>query len=635
MISQNTIDQIKEVAKVADVVSDFIKLNNDLSAKCPFHKDDSPSFKIHKKENFYKCFGCGASGDSIEFLIKYKSWNYQQSIEYLAKKYNVLMESAEDAKKYTKPPEWQNVTSLSNNLVEWFKKRGISQKTLIQMNIGEGIEWMPHKQKELNTVQYNYFKNGERVNIKYRSGDKGMKLFKGGELIFYNLDSLKNAKECFICEGENDALALIECGVMKEGVAVLSVPNGANIKSNNLTYLDSAMVLFDKVEKIYLATDDDTAGRKLREDLSERFGKERCYYLEWKKEKDANDVLIKYGQAGVIECCNDKKDFPLEGIFNISDYDNAIDDMYTKGIDKGVGIGLKKFDDYLRFVKGWITVITGQPSSGKSDWTDQMVLGLMINHGWKAAFYSPENDPFELHFSKLARKLIGKSWYGKNKINEQEKNLCKKFLQDKLYIIKPKEDFSLDSIIESVLRLKQQKGIDCFIIDAWNRLDHKYSGANEAKYVQESLMKLDHFCRSRNIHCFLVAHPTKLEPDKRSGEYPVVRMYNISGGAHFRNIAANGISVHRDFKKQITEIHIQKVKFIPYWGQMGCIEMKYDLESGRFNESNAEGTACIFDHSNWITKENRQATIADDEENNNIIPTANPIIVADGEESPF
>ncbi len=499
-------------------------------------------------------------------------------------------------------PLWKNKTNLSDRLIKYFESRKISQSTLLKMKVTEDSVWLPQIERETNCVVFNYFRNDELINYKARDGAKNFALAKGAELIFYNLDSLIGATEAYIIEGEVDVLSFVEAGIQREGTAVLGVPNGANLKTNNLSYIDNCIHLFENITKIHLATDDDIAGRKLRGDLVNRFGKEICDYIEFKGKKDPNELLVSEGITGLIEACSDKKHFPIVGVFNVSDYSTDIDDMYHKGIDRGVGIGMPEFDAHLRFVRGWITVITGQPSSGKSDWTDQMALRLMKNHGWKFAFYSPENDPFPLHFSKLARKLIGKSWFGKNKINEAEKDLCKKFLEDKFWVIKPKEDFSLDSILESVEGLIRQKGIDCFVIDAWNRLDHKYSGANEAKYVQESLMKLDSFCRNRNVHCFLIAHPTKLEPDKRTGDYPVVRMYNISGGAHFRNISANGISVHRDFKNELTEIYIQKVKFIPYWGKMGFVKMKYEVESGRYNEyvidPNHKNTE---DKSNWIT----------------------------------
>jgi twinkle protein len=614
MINENTIEKVKESVKIVEIVSDFIKIKKQGSnyvANCPFHNEKSPSFVINPTDNFCKCFGCGKGLDSIGFIMEFKKWNYQQSIEYIANKYKIPMELSNEPKKAYTKPVFKNNTSLSDKLVKWFlSERKINQTTLEKLKITEEKTFIPQVQGERNCIRFNYFRNEELINVKSRDSQKNFKLESGAELILYNLDSLKNAKECYWVEGEIDCATLVECGIMRDGVAVISVPNGASKDKNNLKYIDNCINDLKHVEIHYLGFDNDLNGRKLREDIAERLGKEICKYIEWKDCKDANEVLVKYGIQGVIECCGDKKEFPIVGVFNVSDYSDAIDDMYTNGIERGVGIGFKKFDEHLRFVRGWITVITGQPSSGKSDFTDQIALGLMINHQWKFAFYSPENDPFQLHFSKLARKLIGKSWYGANKINQLEKNLVKSFLEDKLFIIKPKQDFSLDSILESVRLLQQQKGIDCFVIDAWNRLEHKYSGANEAKYVQESLTKLDSFCRNRNIHCFLIAHPTKLEPDKRTGEYPVVRMYNISGGAHFRNIAANGISVHRDFKNGITEIYIQKVKFIPYWGQMGKIDLKYDVESGRFNEYNIEpGFVYNEDKTNWILKNQVQTTL--------------------------
>ena len=66
------------------------------------------------------------------------------------------------------------------------------------MKITEGIEFMPQAAMNVNTIQFNYFRDGELINVKYRDGKKRMKLFKDGELIFYNIDSIKNAKEVYI-----------------------------------------------------------------------------------------------------------------------------------------------------------------------------------------------------------------------------------------------------------------------------------------------------------------------------------------------------------------------------------------------------------------------------------------------------
>ena len=70
-------------------------------------------------------------------------------------------------KEYVKP-KWKNNTNLSDKLVKWFSDRSISQFTLRVMKIAEGIEFMPQAKKEVNTLQFPYFRDGELINIKYR-----------------------------------------------------------------------------------------------------------------------------------------------------------------------------------------------------------------------------------------------------------------------------------------------------------------------------------------------------------------------------------------------------------------------------------------------------------------------------------
>ena len=98
------------------------------------------------------------------------------------------------------------------------------------MKVTCGLEFMPQLNKEVETIQFNYFRNSELVNVKYRGAKKSFKLHKGSELIFYNIDSVKDRKEVIICEGEIDALTFKQCGYD----SVVSVPNGANLNTNNL-----------------------------------------------------------------------------------------------------------------------------------------------------------------------------------------------------------------------------------------------------------------------------------------------------------------------------------------------------------------------------------------------------------------
>ena len=106
-----------------------------------------------------------------------------------------------EPKQYTLP-KMTNTTSLPDNVVKYFKGRGISQKTLIEMKITHGEEWMPQKKEIVSTVKFNYYKNGVLTNVKYRTGDKKFKLHSGSELILYNIDSIKDSNKCYIVEGE-------------------------------------------------------------------------------------------------------------------------------------------------------------------------------------------------------------------------------------------------------------------------------------------------------------------------------------------------------------------------------------------------------------------------------------------------
>ena len=506
-------------------------------------------------------------------------------------------------------PEWKNITELSDIAVKWFEnERKISQKTLLDLKVTTSNEFFPQLNSECLSINFNYFRNNELTNVKYRGKNKAFKLHKGSELIFYNLDCLKENNTIIICEGEIDALTFYECGFKN----VISVPNGANINTNNLIYVDNCIENFESIENILLATDNDIAGRKLRIDLAERFGIERCKYLEFEDYKDANDLFKHKGSDAIKNIVSNPINFPLEGVFTIEDIDLEINDMYVNGLDNGVATGMNEFDKKLRFAKGYITTITGVPGHGKSDFLDQLALLLNIQNNWKFAFYSPENKPTRLHISKLARKLVGKKWFGENRIQLDELNEVKDFLNKKFWFIKPEKDFTLDSILKHVKQLKATNGVDAFVIDAWNKLEHKY-GQSETKYIGESLDKLGSFCEENNVHCFLVAHPTKILKNKETQMYEIPNLYNISGSANFYNKTDNGITVYRNFAENKTEVYIQKVKF-SHWGEVGRCDFQYHLDSGRYlDDDNTD----IF---NWIHYKNQKSIKKENELIREIVP---------------
>ena len=598
MIEKYCIDKIKDACKIDEVISGYLELKkNGANLVClsPFSDEKSPSFTVSPSKNIYKCFSTGKSGDAINFLMEYKNIGYMDAIKLLAEKYQIELVEANDTKpvKYIKPI-WKNNTMLSDKLIKWFESRKISQNTLEAFKISEGIEWMPNKKKEkggqINTIQFNYFLNDELINTKFRDAEKNFKLVKDAELIIYNLDAIKDFNSCIIVEGEMDALAVYEAGFKN----VISVPNGATKGTNNLAYLDNSIDYLNHITEFILALDNDENGNKLKDEIARRLGYENCKYVTFKDCKDANDCLIKYDKQTVINCIQNKVEFPIIGVFNAHDIENDIYDYYNNGLPRGTGISMGEIDMHIRFHQGYLTMITGIPGHGKSEFLDFLLCRLNISEdNWKTALYSPENHPLHLHFSKFAEKMIGKPFEGSNRLSPIDLKNMIDYHANNFFFINPEDNFTLDSILTSVKELVKRKGIKAFVIDAWNKLDHKRT-KDKNDYISEALDTITKFCERNKVHCFLVAHPTKMGKDK-DNKPEIPSLYNISDSAHFYNKTANGICVYRNFETGLTEIYVQKVKF-KHWGQTGQIHLAWDKSNGRYYK----GTP---NYDNWLSYE--------------------------------
>ncbi|MEZ4807382.1 MAG: DNA primase [Flavobacteriales bacterium] len=98
MIAPHAIQQVKDAARVDEVVGDFVALKRKGSrflGLCPFHNEKTPSFNVTPNLGIYKCFGCGEAGDSITFLQKHEHLSYVEAIRWLAKRYNIELPEEE------------------------------------------------------------------------------------------------------------------------------------------------------------------------------------------------------------------------------------------------------------------------------------------------------------------------------------------------------------------------------------------------------------------------------------------------------------------------------------------------------------------------------------------------------------
>ena len=479
-------------------------------------------------------------------------------------------------KEYKKPEQSSIVTEVSTKVEDWFKLRGISKETLRALKVTEGPEFMPQTGKTENAIQFNYFVGGELINIKYRDARKNFKLYKGAEKVFYNIDNIVGYEYCVIVEGEMDALSLYEAGIHN----TISVPNGATLNSNNLDYLDSCIDYFSDKEKIIIAVDSDEAGQALQAELIRRLGAEICYLASFEDCKDANEYFLKYGKEKLVERVSKSTPVPLENVTTFKDIEGEITDFVKNGFKKGFQIGLANFDDIFSTYTGQFITVTGIPSSGKSDFVDQMVVGYNANYGWKTAFASPENAPTFLHAHKLMRK-VWQDMPNKNEIGSDKWNQVASHVNDNFFFI-DMDRYTLESVLRKGAELVKRKGIKCLVIDPFNKIrdiDAKTEDVN--RYTMEYLTKIETFAKKFDVLVIVVAHPTKMYKDG-NGKIEEPTMYNIKGGGEWYDASYHGLLVHRDYDNKTVKAKVLKVKF-QNLGENGAeAHFKWEPKSGCF-----------------------------------------------------
>jgi len=573
MITQESIKKLKETVSLYDIINDEIQLKKSGSyyiTKCPFHNEKTPSFKVKQSDNHFKCYGCGAYGDMIDFIVKYKSLSFQDAVRYIATQKNFELE--ETSNEVEKPQ--QRLEKIDKVYIDYFENRGISNNTLLRFKITQANEWMPDVQTEIPVVCFNYFRDDELVNIKFRGKNKSFKLVKNAELIFYNLDSIKDDDTAVIVEGEIDCMSMYEAGIYN----CVSVPNGAG--SHNLTYIDNCINhLIDK-KYIVIAVDNDDAGNKLKDELIRRLDIERCFYIEYPEScKDANDILIKHGKEYLKSLVTNAKPFPIKGIVDSEELLQSIDDIYINGYPKGVKVGIEGFDNYFSLLEGLFTVVTGIPGSGKSEFIDLIMAKTALNHSWKWGIISFENTPPVFHATKIIEKLSGKAFDFRvnpnHRVSSYELEMYKGYLSEMFFFINTQDtDVTLEGLLKKIALLVMRKGIKGVLIDPWNYIEHKIeSNETETQYISRALTTIRKAAIKLGIHIIVVAHPTKL--NKTNNKYDVPTLYNISGSAHFFNKTDNGFTVYRDFNTNEVTVHIQKIRF-SFLGKLGSVKYNYN-----------------------------------------------------------
>jgi twinkle protein len=476
---------------------------------------------------------------------------------------------------------------LGNNHYDFLTSRGISKKTADYMQLFSAEKYFKRLNKTTQSIGFPYFKNGKLVASKYRSiEDKDFTQDTGGAQEFFGIDKVIIGNPIVIVEGEIDALSLMECQIPN----VLSVPSGAPIKVSDgkidatedkkFSYIWSGFDILQSVPYIVIATDTDVPGQALAEELARRIGKDRCRIAKFSR-KDLNEVLLLDGADEVIRIINSAEPYPVAGLSSASKFADRLNDLYTKGTGSGTSTGFSNVDEIYTVAEGQLTIVTGYPSSGKSNFVDQLMVNLGKANDWKFAICSFENQP-EIHISRLMEIYKEKRFFdGSNRMTEKDKNEAFKWVEEHFMFLDSEsvEPATIESILNRAKVAVARTGIRGLVVDPYNYIDNK-GGQAETEFISGMLTRVQAFAKAYGVHVWFVAHPAKIT--RANMDLPRPDGMAISGSMAWWAKADCGITIHRG-KDNMVEMAVWKCRY-RWIGTQGETKLGYNKITGTYFE---------------------------------------------------
>lgn len=312
MIPQSFIQELLNRIDLVELVNKVVplkKTGKNFQACCPFHNEKTPSFNVNPQKQFFKCFGCGASGTAIGFVMQYEGLNFPEAVKRLADQVGMQV-PAEDPKTAEREARARTLTDrmqlaadfykeslkTSQRAQDYLKGRGISGATASRYGLGYapddfhglrnvfGSQYDDAEMEEkdgcglvvINDKGYRYDRYRGRVifPIRNRRGqvisfgartmvpDEVPKYINGPETVIYHkgleiyglfeaYDAIRKKGRAIVCEGYMDVIQLAQAG-FEEAVAAL----GTSITP------DHVHKLLKTTDKIYFSFDGDGAGQK-------------------------------------------------------------------------------------------------------------------------------------------------------------------------------------------------------------------------------------------------------------------------------------------------------------------------------------------------------------------------------------
>lgn len=523
-------------------ITDFDEKN--MKCCCPFHQEDHASFIYNKKAFNFRCFGsCGRSYDILDVFM-YKGATYAEACKKLFELAEMPYSFGElgvKTKRHYRYPHEVPCTDKSK-VYAYFEQRKISRETLDALDV---------RQDSGGNAVFNYYDTNDVLTmVKYKPSHK----VQHGQAkcwcqqnsdtapLLFNMNRINVNSPLLICEGEPDCLSAVEAGFKN----AVSVPLG----SSNLHWIDENLEWLDQFESIIICADNDDAGVKMQKECVPRLGSWRTKVVDipaipigntGRVTKDLNEILYVCGKDKVLELILDAKDSPVPSVADLSD----VEPTEYEDVD-GVTTGLKAIDDELmRLFFGTLTIVSGQPGSGKSSLLTQLACNSLDNDigTWLFSGELPngvEKSWFNYIFAgpRNITDAISRRGNPYKKISTTTLAEINKTYKGRWHIYRDDYDNTLDKLIASMTDTVRKYGARCLILDNFMCIDTETS-EEELRSQTDTIKKLIEFAKKYQVAVILVCHPRKMDAGTNVG------IYDIAGTSNIVNLAHRTIGLRR------------------------------------------------------------------------------------------
>lgn len=489
--------------------------------------------------------------DKGVFVCKRGSCGRHGRFEELAKE--ITGESVQIARAFTGKskkkdyclPETE-LKPVTDEIYKYFESRGISRETVDDFRIAADKDGM---------IVFRFFENNVDVYEKFRrpwkpanDEEKKRKEWQRSNTkpILYHMDDVVFTRPLIITEGQCDAMALYEAGLTN----VVSVPSGCD----NIEWVDLCWDWLERFSTIILFGDNDEPGRRMINTLIKKLGEDRVRIVENYPVvqgsnpvtycKDANEILLRYGEFELIDMVENATEIPTKGLINLGT---------VKPIDPTTVPRIKTMIPELDYcigglVEGGVTIMTGKSGDGKSTLSGLLLLNA-IQQGYNVCAYSGElsKERFQQWINLQA---AGSEWIGLKYDpvkgvnipyvpNEVQERICK-WYDNRLFLFDNNEIFDshqAESIVDVFTTALRRYDAKLFLVD--NMMTALSDEDEEIRAQAKFINALKKFANRYKVHVLIVAHPRKTKLDEK------LRKDDVGGSSYIVNLADSTFVMER------------------------------------------------------------------------------------------